>query len=164
MDDYLKRKEQAVVKDLESAFAGYQRLIVQVNSIRTWTVSIMAASVGFLLTRTTDELAVLVTATGALVAFLLLELRVRSSMAFNKENVLAIQRIFMLEDQQQYAAEVRAYEFRDLRLARVSRADKVRHLLRSVLSWQIALWYTFWLLALGLSYFFANYVIVPRGH
>lgn len=162
-EEFLRRKEQAVIKDLESAFAGYHRLVTQVNSVRTWSVSVMAAAIGFLLTRSTHTPeAVLATAIGALVAFMVLELRERSSMHFNKLEVLAIQTIFMVRDQARYQKQIEEYQFRDLRLAKLSRQDKVVHLLRSLMSWQVFVWYGFWLLALFAAYFFANYMVMPR--
>ena len=162
-EEFLRRKEHAVIKDLESAFAGYSRLTTQVNSVRTWTVSLMAATSGFLLTRSTnDPTAVLVTALFALGAFMLLELRERSSMHFNKGEVLKIQSIFMVRDQARYNELIAAYEFRDLRMSKLTRSDKLIHLFRSAVSWQVCIWYGFWAAAVLLSYFVTYFRIVPR--
>jgi hypothetical protein len=163
-EKYLRRKEQAVVKDLESAFAAYQRLANQVNSIRTWTVSIMATASGFLLTRSTEmPEAVLTTALGALFAFTILELRERSSMHFIKEEVLNIQMILMEADEKQYERLITSYVFRDLRLMKLTRRQKVAHLVGSLVNWQVCIWYAFWTFALLIAYFFANFVVIPRG-
>lgn len=149
---FLKRKEQAVIKDLDTAFIGYQRLVTQVNSVRNWTVTIMAASVGILLTKNTiAPNAVVATALVALFSFMLLELRERSSMSFNKRDVLNLQRVFMEGHDDSYNQSIRDYEFRDLRLSRLARHEKIKHLLRSAQNWQVLVWYIFWLCALLLA-------------
>jgi hypothetical protein len=37
-EDYFKRKENLVIKDFESAFKRYDKLIGKIASIRQWTV------------------------------------------------------------------------------------------------------------------------------
>lgn len=139
-----------VIKDLETAFAGYQRLVTQVNSIRTWTVTIMSASIALTLTNNAIVPgAVIGTAFVALAAFALLELRERSSMSFNKNEVVNLERIFMIRDVVVYNSEIDQYVFRDIRLGRIARREKVRHLVRSTKNWNIVLWYGFWSLALA---------------
>jgi hypothetical protein len=146
MDEiYLRRKESAVLKDMESAFVGYQRLITQVNSVRTWTVTLMSASLALVLTsQTANPVYIATIALTALFAFSLLELRERSSMAFNKAEVLRIEKILMEIDQIKYASLIHQYEFRDLRLVRLSRKQKLRHLIASAKSWTVIVWYAFW--------------------
>jgi hypothetical protein len=153
MDEiYLKRKESAVLKDLESAFAGYQRLITQVNSVRTWTVTLMSASLALVLTsQTANPFYIAVIALIAIFAFSLLELRERSSMAFNKAEVLKIEQILMERDQKKYESLIVQYEFRDLRLVRLSRKEKLRHLVASARSWTVIIWYGFWFQLLCLA-------------
>jgi hypothetical protein len=88
----------------------------------------------------------------ALASFLLLELRERSSMSFNKKDVIDIERIFMEKDQARYKALIGAYEFRDLRLSRLSRLRKLLHLIKSLKHWTVLLWYSFWLSALIVAF------------
>jgi hypothetical protein len=152
---YLKRKESAVLKDLETAFAGYQRLIVQVNSVRTWTVTLMSASLALVLTsQSATPLFIAMIALVAIFAFSLLELRERSSMAFNKAEVLVIEKILMEKDQAKYANLIDQYEFRDLRLVKITRKEKLGHLIASARNWTVIVWYGFWVLLLCLALFF----------
>lgn len=146
---YSKRKEAAVLKDLETAFSGYQRLVVQVNSIRTWTVTVISASLVLILTnQSVKPLLIDAIALIAMLAFLILELRERSSMAFNKTEVLKIERILMETDQIKYEKLITEYVFRDLRLVEISRYSKLLHLFGSIRSWNVIIWYGCWLLLL----------------
>jgi hypothetical protein len=151
-DPYIARKEKALMTDLETAFSGYERLVRQVNLVRAWTVAIMVAALGWIVSReaSTPHL-VLYPASAALFAFLILELRERSSMRFNKSEVLKVQNILMIEDLVKYETELRAYKFRDLRLAELSRADKLGHLVDSAFNPQVFVWYGFWILVLGFA-------------
>jgi hypothetical protein len=155
VDAFLERKERAVMADLSTAFSGYERLVRQVNLIRAWTVALMGASMGWIAVgRGPDPASVGLPAGVALLAFLVLELRERSSMRFNKAEVLALERMLMTDDQAQFEEELRAYEFRDLRLNRLPRLVKLRHLVRSVISPQVVFWYGFWvvMLTVGILY------------
>jgi hypothetical protein len=154
-DLYLKRKESAVLKDFETAFGGYQRLVTQVNSVRNWTVTFMSASLALVLTnQSANPLFIAMIALIALFAFSLLEMRERSSMAFNKTEVLDIEKILMEKDQSKYGTLIDRYEFRDLRLARITRKEKLRHLMVSTRSWTVVVWYGFWLALLCLALLF----------
>jgi len=93
--EYLDRKERAVMEDLKTAFTGYDRLVRQISEIRRWTVTVEVAAIGLVMSKQISSMAVFtVPATLALLAFMLLELRERSSMRFNKKEVLAIENIY----------------------------------------------------------------------
>jgi hypothetical protein len=151
-DPYIERKEKALMTDLETAFSGYERLVRQINLVRAWTVALMVAALGWIVSaKASAPDLVLYPAAAALVAFLILELRERSSMKFNKSEVLKVQNILMIEDQTRYETELRAYKFRDLRLAEISRADKLGHLVDSIFNPQVFVWYGFWVFVLGFA-------------
>jgi len=42
---YFKRKENLVIKDFETAFKCYDKLVSKIASIRQWTVTIMVAMI-----------------------------------------------------------------------------------------------------------------------
>ena len=148
--EFIKRKETTVLKELDTAFSGYERLVRQVNLIRAWTVTLMVASVGFLVSgKAISTLAVALPAFSTLIGFLILELRERSSMSFNKAEVLNIERIFMIENKEKYEQELQNYEYRDLRLNKLDRSEKVKHLVSSVKNVQVIFWYLFWVLVVA---------------
>ena len=148
-DPFIERKEKAVIEDLKTAFSGYERLIRQVNLIRAWTVGLMVAALSWLVSgRPPSTVLVFIPAGVALFAFLVLELRERSSLKFNKSDVLRVEEILMLQDQTDYEQRLRDYEFRDIRLSKLTRADKIGHMLDSLFSPQIIFWYGFWLVIL----------------
>lgn len=159
-DDYYKRKEEFLLKDLETAFSGYERLVRQVNSIRTWTVTIMVACIGFLITKyqTIPIYVVAVPAMITLLAFLILELRERSSMKFNKAEVIDIENLLMITDNEEFKKAIHEYIFRDLRLNKLDRGKKLGHLIDSLLNFQITYWYFFWILVFWTLVVILNFV------
>lgn len=158
--DYLERKHNALVADLESAFAGYERLVGQVNSVRNWTIGVMVASMGWFLSGTNPDPILILTLSGfALCGLLILELRERSSMDFNKSEVLAIQKMLMIEDPSEYNQLLREYVFRDLRLSQLTRRKKMKHLVRSALQPQVLFWYGFWVIAVSACAIVAKHLV-----
>jgi hypothetical protein len=152
--DFISRKEKAIVEDLKTAFSGYERLVRQVNEIRRWIVTIQVAALGLLLSGALQRASVvLFPATLALVAFMLLELRERSSMRFNKKEVLTIEEILMLKNRAEYNKSVEEYRFRDLRLAKLDRALKLTHLVASLFDLSVVLWYGFWAALIGIAFY-----------
>ena len=146
---FVERKEKAIAEDLKTAFSGYERLVRQVNDVRRWTVTIEVAALGLLISnRLAKPESALIPAAVALLAMMVLELRERSSMRFNKKNVLAIESILMVEDQEDYEWRVRNYQFRDLRLQELTRWKKLKHLIASLKDRNVWLWYGFWSLLL----------------
>jgi hypothetical protein len=122
----------------------------------------MSASLALLFTgNATSGRALIAVALFALFMFLLLELRERSSMRFNKKEVVEIQEIFMERDKGKYAERIDAYEFRDMRLNRLNRKEKLRHLIGSTKSGSVAVWYGFWIIALIVALF--SYAAVEKS-
>jgi hypothetical protein len=153
VDTYHERKEKAVLADLASAFHGYDRLIRQVSLIRAWTIALVVAALGWLISGkpSLPYLAIYIT-TATLFSFLILELRERSSMRFNKLEILKIQQIMMIENQEEYEEEIRKYKFRDCRLAELKRFEKLRHLVDSIFTPQVIFWYLLWAIIMFCAY------------
>jgi hypothetical protein len=142
---YIARKERAIADDLKTAFSCNDRLIRHLGEIRRWTVTVEVAALGVALSGKLATLTVIMTvAVLSLLSFLILELRERSSMRFNKGEVLRVEQIFMIKDPAEYARQVQEFEFRDLRLSKFDRATKLNHLFASVFDLNIGLWYGFW--------------------
>jgi hypothetical protein len=152
-DPYIERKEKALLLDLETAFSGYDRLVRQVNLLRAWTVATMVATLGWIVSaKHPNPHLILYPAGAALFAFAILDLRERSSMKFNKLEVLTVQQILMIEDATQFEKALRDYRFRDLRLSQLSRADKIGHLFESAFTPQVFFWYGFWVSVIGYAF------------
>jgi hypothetical protein len=153
VDTYHERKEKAVLADLASAFHGYDRLIRQVSLIRAWTVALVVAALGWIISgKSSLPYLVIYLTTATLFSFLILELRERSSMRFNKSEILEIQKIMMIENQDDYEKAIRIYEFRDLRLAQLTRDKKLGHLVDSVFTPQVIFWYLLWAIIMFCAY------------
>ena len=61
-----------------------------------------------------------------------IELRERSSIRFYKQEILQTEKIFMLENEEEYQSKITAYVFRDLKLVGIGRKAKLRYLLQSI--------------------------------
>jgi hypothetical protein len=75
-------------------------------------------------------------------------------MRFNKNEVIRVERINMIENDAEYESAIRGYEFRDIRLAGFDRAQKITHLIASIFDLNVALWYGFWSAVLLFEYFY----------
>ena len=146
MDDvYFKRKENLVIKDFETAFKCYDKLIGKIASIRQWNVTVMVAMIVFTLANNTPRPDMAIPVIIFFFATLALELRERSSMRFDKQQILELERIFMLKDQKEYEARIENYLFRDLVLRDLGRKSKVMHLIKSIGNNEVIFWYTIWI-------------------
>lgn len=143
---YFKRKENLVIKDFESAFKCYEKLLGKIANIRQWTVTVMVALIVFTLTSKDFSLKdIIATVIICFCAFLILELRERSSMKFDKSVILEMERIFMIQDNDKYETEINEFKFRDLRLTDITRRKKCVHLLRSLFKTEVLFWYVTWM-------------------
>ena len=144
---YLKRKENLVIKDFESAFKCYEKLLGKIANVRQWTVTVMVALIVFTLTSKDFSLKdIIATVLICFCAFLILELRERSSMKFDKTVILEMERIFMIQDNDDYETKINEFKFRDLRLVDIKRKQRCLHLLRSLKKPEVIFWYGTWVI------------------
>jgi hypothetical protein len=143
---YFKRKENLVIKDFETAFKCYDKLVSKIASIRQWTVTIMVAMILYTFSDGNFLPNIIFPVFICFSAFLILELRERSSMRFDKQEILSTERIFMLEDNEEYQRKIHEYIFRDLKLGHLSRKSKLRHLIQSIRKPEVLFWYITWLI------------------
>jgi hypothetical protein len=139
-DSFARRKERAMEADLATAFSCYDRLKNQVLMIRGWMLLVLTAFIGWKLRSPDFRWFAVVVFIGFFALLLILELRERSSMSFNKKNVQEIQRIQMLEDEFEYIEELKKYKFRDFQLAELTRCKKIEHLRNSAKLPEVIFW------------------------
>ena len=142
---YLKRKENLVIKDFETAFRCYDKLVSKIASIRQWTVTVMIALIVYTLANDNILPNILIPVVICFFAFLILELRERSSMRFDKQEILEMERIFMLKNNEEYQEEIAGYMFRDLKLCNLNRKSKLKHLIQSTRKTEVRFWYSTWI-------------------
>lgn len=154
---YFQRKENIVIKDFETAFKCYEHLSSKVTTIRQWTVTLMLGIMGFYMAGYIGLLDLIFLAGFCLVSFLILEIRERCSMKFDKDEILNLEEIFMLSNNEEYTKSIIDYEFRDLRLCKLSTPGKfkyypVRKCIKrlNVLSWYI-LWVIFLIIIISIT-------------
>jgi hypothetical protein len=146
-DKFFMRKETLVMKDFDTAFSCYDKLVGKVMSIREWTVTVMIALIVFNLTYADMELInTLITVAICMGAFLILELRERSSMKFDKAIILEMEQIFMNQDNNDYELKIKEFVFRDIRLCKLGRKAKIMHLIQSCKKPEVIVWYSTWVL------------------
>ena len=144
---YFKRKENLVIKDFETAFKCYEKLLGKIANVRQWTVTVMVALIVFTLTNKEFSVRdIIATVLICFCAFLILELRERSSMKFDKSVILEMETIFMIQDNDEYESKINEFKFRDLRLTDIKRRQKCFHLLRSLLKTEVLFWYLTWMI------------------
>ena len=77
-------------------------------------------------------------------AYRYIELRERSSIRFYKQEILQAERIFMLENEEEYQSKITTYVFRDLKLVSIGRKARLRHLVQSIRKPEVLFWYITW--------------------
>lgn len=143
-NDFFKRKESIVIKDFETAFKSYEHLSNKVTSLRQWTVTLSIAVMGFFLTNRVSVTNMIIISSSCFVSFLLFELRERSSMSFDKREILKFENIFMEENNDKYIKSIIDYKFRDLLLDGLCEKEKRKHLKQSLKKPIVYIWYSLW--------------------
>lgn len=152
-NEYYKRKEIMVFKDFETAFTVYGNTLMKIANIRQWTVTIMVGLLVVLFTAIVDINQILIAVVFCLLAFLILELRERSSLKYNKKQVLYLETIFQIKDEAEYKKKIETYVFRDLKLRGYGRRKKIMHLFRSLKDIEFLVWMAFWVIVWTVFYF-----------
>lgn len=134
-----------VFKDFETAFTVYGNTLMKIANIRQWTVTIMVGLLVVLFTSIVNLSQILIAAAFCLFSFLVLELRERSSLKYNKKQVLYLEDIFQIKDEAKYREKIESYVFRDLKLKSYGRRKKIKHLFRSLKDIELIIWTVFWI-------------------
>ncbi len=145
-NEFHKRKEIMVFKDFETAFTVYGNTLMKIANIRQWTVTLMVGLLVVLFTTAANLIQMLIAASFCLIAFLVLELRERSSLKYNKKQVLYLEEMFQIKDETLYKEKIESYVFRDLKLKDYSRRKKIKHLFRSLKDIELIVWMVFWII------------------
>ena len=145
-NEFQKRKETMVFKDFETAFTVYGNTLMKIANIRQWTVTIMVGLLVVLFTTTANLIQIMIAAAFCLIAFLVLELRERSSLKYNKKQVLYLEEIFQIKDETLYKEKIESYVFRDIKLNEYGRRKKIKHLFRSLKDMELIVWVIFWII------------------
>jgi len=141
---FFERKERLVGKEFDTGFSSYQRLENKVASLRQWTVTINAGFVLYVLSNNKNLLILFAVVFMFMIILLLLELRVRSSMNFDKSNILKLERLFNEKNYQIYKTEIEKYIFRDIRLLELNAKIKLEHYFCSMYKGEVMIWYSMW--------------------
>lgn len=156
---YLKRKENLVIMDFETAFRCYDKLVSKIANIRQWTITVMISLIVYTLANDNILPNIIFPVSICFFAFFILELRERSSMRFDKQEILEMERIFMLKNNEEYQEKIADYMFRDLKLGNLSRKYKLMHLIKSIRKPEVIFWYSTWILVWFAIIIIKNYCL-----
>jgi uncharacterized membrane protein len=157
-NEFIARKTGFLVKDYETAFSSYGRHSDKVASIRTWTITLLVAYLGFVATSGSNSPQVMVLPVAIIIAcFFALEARERKYMRFLVQELRNVETIFMTKDNEEFHSMVEAYEFRNMRLADYRMNLNPINLLKPMRSKGVVLWYGFLIVTfMGLLYVVNN--------
>lgn len=147
--DYFKRKDKLTIMNYETAFKCYDGLISKISSIRQWTITIMIALMIIILTNQVRLTSIMIPVIISLSTLLILELRARVSMNFNKNEILFLEKLFETSNEAEYKVKLKEYIFRDTRLvdiSKVGRVKQIRRFVRPVMKAEVLLWYGSWII------------------
>lgn len=143
-DFVLTQKTEMLMKDYDSAFSVYGREETIVYNFRTWTITLISAYIGFLLTRT--QPVVLKDSTPGfiiIIIFYILEVSERSVMKRIVDEVRKIETIFMITNEKKLKAEIMAYKFRDIRDDERKFLKYVWDFMKAFFAMQVFWWFIF---------------------
>jgi hypothetical protein len=149
--DYLDRKQNAVIRDFESAQSWHQETLGRIYGGRGIVITLITAYVGFLLVakgaNTLSQVDVLVTVLPIILIplpFLWAEINERGHIHYLRSEVIKIENIFMLTDDDEFDDQIQAFVLREIRLSteRTSTNWK-RHVILGQHILDAILWYIF---------------------
>jgi hypothetical protein len=144
MDFVLAQKSIMLVKDYETAFQVYGREEVIVYNFRSWTITLVSAYLGFLLTKTnTLELRDAIPGIVVIFIFYILEVSERSVMKRIVEDVRRIENIFMETSELNLKKNILLYKFRDIRDKERNIIIEVFDFIKSLFAIQVIWWFIF---------------------
>jgi len=145
----VSRKQELVLKELDSAWSFYQHLEDQIFNWRSLTITLLLGYTGFLFTQKVNNNAMILPLLLIPAPFLLLEIYRRAHLVFLGENIQVIQKIFALKNNREFLKEIYEYEFRDQRLKRATVLTLrgllvwLRYMLLGFIDVDAIIWYLF---------------------
>jgi hypothetical protein len=138
------QKVPIVSKDLDTAFQIYGRYSSQVDTLRGWSLTLLLAYLGFLISIKPGSVSVLFPFVVVMSLFAYLEGRYRSYQSFPGKEVREVEAIFMETDHTKFVDMIRQYEFRDLRMhkRRMGRIERIINASKFMLSLEVVTWYS----------------------
>jgi len=146
VQEFISRKREVMLKDYDSLFTVYSRETTLVYNFRGWTVTLLVLcfSIFFSLKNANSKFIYLVAAFIILV-FYILEISERVVMLNLLQELRNLERIFGLQNTNQFNAAVMKYQFRDIRDA--NQTISVKDIFKVATDVKV-LWWNFFLVGL----------------
>lgn len=152
-NEFFKRKEKLLYKEFDTGFSNYQKLEGKVASIRQWTITLNVAFVIYTLERCDRLTPILIVALLIMLLIFLHELRTRTSMNFDKGNILHLENIFNTKDSDEYIKMVLEYKFRDEIISNLDAQSKLKHYRNALYKGELIVWYGAWFIVWSVMVF-----------
>lgn len=150
---YIPDHMDLVVKDWEIGFGMYSKHVSQITTIRGWTLTLILAYLGFLVSTQNFNLYLQIPMAFVIGGFFILELIEGMHMQFIGRRTLKIERIFSHPDIETRSREIKQYLFRDVELHERTHTDRLKWILSYAKGVRVVFWYFFLLLfAFGTFY------------
>jgi hypothetical protein len=148
-ENYIKRKTQIVLKDLDQSFSSYSRHSSQITTLRGWSITLVVAYIGLIVTKSKINFSFIsfLPILFIIVGFLALEIIERASMLFNANNAKEIQDLFSYENEDQFIEKIISYITMDQKLSTMSFQVKLKWLFSAIFGRKHIVWYSFLILA-----------------
>lgn len=154
--EYLKRKQDLILKDFDTAFSWYQHIESQIYVGRSLVVTLILAYVGFLFTIKVSSNAVVTPLLIIPIPFILNEIYRRGHLIFLGKNIRHIEKMFATEDENNFYDLVHGYTFRDMRLQYGVVFGNlilwIKYMLNGILDVDAIIWYIFVIVSTTIAY------------
>lgn len=154
--EFVNRKKELIIKDYESLFTVYGRETSIVYNFRGWTIILLTVYFTYIFTvKVTNFGFLFLPGIFIILTFYFLEVSERSVMRYLLRELRDPEKMFMIENTQDFNTAVLNFEFRDLRDAKKPLSDKIGDFLKAMVSLKVISWNLFLLLIyFSLVYFY----------
>ena len=109
----LRYKGDLLKKDWEISFNMYTKHILQITSVRGWTITLLIAYLGFLASFNKFDVIFIGPMVLIILGFFILELFEATSLTFISNKVQEVEQLFMLDDPDKFIVGIENYLFRN---------------------------------------------------
>jgi len=145
-DIQFKRKEMLVMKDYDTAFHAMNRCNTKILQLKQWCIVIILAIITISYAQNEQELIIKCIPLATYLLFLILEIRVISAKKFDHDQVIFLEKIFMIRDEEEYRSKIMNYEFRSTYYEKNQKiSDKIICFINSI-TVEFLLWHIFFII------------------
>jgi len=155
--NYIVRKKELVIKNYETAFTSYFHHSTEINSRRSWCITLLIGYVGLIITlEISFSNYLFIIGYFIILSFMILEIIECLFLIYLDAEIRNIERIFMIKQKKHFNEEIENYIFRNSKIKKKSKMKSIRNLGKIINNNSFILWYTF----IVASFFFIFYFLI----